>query len=914
MAGSSGPCVQYCTTSKIRAVCCAKETWSMKKNRLRTTGLLIMLACSSFAAPTMAASLDEAVTIDLRAQPLGDALRELAKQSGLQLLFDPALVEGKQASAITGKIALSTALHQLLRGTNLEAHEQSPGVLTIRQQPSGGANAPANTNEGAASGRKSGLTVASAVSSREQPPIGGIEEVIVTAERRESSLQHTPIAISAMTSDALLDQGITNLEGVINASPSVTFSPYSATSNTLAIYMRGTGIVDAGQITIDTAVGLYQDGFYISRGQMVTFDLADVERVEVLRGPQGALYGRNTTGGAINLISKRPTGEFGFKQELGVGNNGRFRSLSAVNLPQWNGLSAKFSVLRRKQDGFVKNLGPGHDFGVDEQGAERVALRWDAQGAYTADYFYERGEMDSTPYYYTNTALVGLLPGYSDRGRPEHHSYRAISLPKSPGSFKSQGLTLSWSPSDSLVLRSLTGYREISVAYNQNYADTFFVGFQSLDDIRTHQFSQEFQLVGNTADDRIDYVAGLYWFKESGNHLQNTVITNVLPGSDSLRLEKHRFVKMESKSKALYAQLTWRPPVLDDRLDFTFGGRYTKDTRSAERRLLTTYFGFPIAEEPVPGLRSSNDLRSSRFNSSFTAQYAVADEINAYFRVATGYKAGGSSESVAPGQFGITFAPEDVVVYELGLKSYLFDRHVRLNVAAFESKYKDMQLFFNTDPSDLSVILGVNAGKATIRGVELELLWQPADALSFTVDYTWLEPKYKEALAPAGTLFDPAVNSASPHHVGDDVKQLFSFVQTPKNTVNIGATWRFLSLESGDFTAVLNYRWQDRFFNGAGSGSGVPNYKLTLRPPVGLFDGRISWKTEVENKKSSIRLDLWGRNLADKKHPLFVMGAGSPVPVYDTATGTLTPAGYAEAVPTAWAERRSYGIDLIYEF
>lgn len=751
------------------------------------------------------------------------------------------------------------------------------------------------------------------ISAQELPSTGGIEEVVVTAERRESSLHDTPLAISAMDSEALRDKGIINLEGVIDASPSVTFSPYSATSNTLAIFMRGTGVVDVGQITIDTAVGLYQDGFYISRGQLVTFDLADVERVEVLRGPQGALYGRNTTGGAINLISKKPTGQLGFKQEIGFGSKGRFRSLTALNIPQWNGLAVKLSFIKSKQDGFVKNAGPGKDFGFQDEIAGRVALHWNIHDSLTADYYYERGDMDSAPYYYTNASLVGVIPNYSDHARPEHHSYRPVSLPKSPGKFANHGLTLAWDIDESLTFKSLTGYREIDVMYNQDYVESFFVGFSSVDHIRTNQFSQELQVIGNAIGGRLDYVAGLYWFEESGSHVQNTTITNVFPSSDPLLLKKYRHVKMDSQSQALYTQLTWRPPVLDDRLALTLGGRFTKDERSADRRLLTTYFGYPIVEEPASGMGSSNDLKSSRSNFSFTAQYAWTDVINTYFRVATGYKAGGSSESVAPGQFGVTFAPENVVVYELGLKSYLFDRAVRLNLAAFESIYKNMQLFFNTDPGDASVVLGVNAGEASIKGVEMELLWQPLDQLSFNLDYTWLDPVFRKAAAPRGTIFDPAVNPMSPYNVGDDIRKLLSFVQTPENTINIGVNWRFLRTNNYEFSAALDYRWQDKFFNGAGAGPGVPNNKLSMRDSIGLLDGRISWVANIGKKESALRVDLWGKNLANRKHPLFVMATGSPVPVYDSITDTFTPAGYFGPVPTAWAERRSYGVNVAYE-
>lgn len=737
-----------------------------------------------------------------------------------------------------------------------------------------------------------------------------IEEVVVTAERREGNLQETPIAITAMDAKTLLDRGIVDLEGVIKATPSMSFTPYPPTVHTLTLYMRGSGVQDVGQITIDTAIGLYQDGFYLSRGQLVTFDLADVERVEVLRGPQGTLYGRNTTGGAVNLISRKPSGEFGFKQELGIGSEGRLRSLSVVDLPRSGNLSAKLSYLAREKDGYVRNRGSSNDFGEEEQAAGRVALRWANDGPFAADYFFEKGDLDSTALYYTSDGLVGLLPGYSNSGKPEDVSYRAIDLPMGKGEFTGHGLTLSWEVSDALTLRSLTGYRDISTIYYQDYAETFFVGFQSSDDIASDQFSQEFQALGTLFDGRVEYVAGLYYFDEEGRHIQNTLITNVFPGA--LRLDKYRFVEMESESQAAFAQFTWTPPVLDDRLELTFGGRYTKDERKADRELLSEYFGYPIAREPATGLVSSNDLESSEFNPSFTANFAWNEDVSTYLRIATGYKAGGSSESVDVGQFGVTFDPEKVTVYELGLKSYLFDRTMRLNMAAFRSDYEDMQLFFNTSPGDMSVVLGMNAGKATIDGIEVEALWQPVDGLGLTLEYTYLDAGYDEVPAPAGTIFDPAVNTASPYQVGEDVKQLFSTGYAPENTLNVGANWTFLQLGRGDLTAILNYRWEDRTYHTSGAGPAVPNHENASRPSYGLWDGRLSWQSDI-GEHSKLRVDLWGKNLADRKWPLYVVASGGPVTVRDPVSGSVTPAGYNPA-PTAWAERRSYGINVVYEY
>ena len=895
--------------------------------------VIMMLDAPGTACAEVAVTAPEVIhQIDIKDGTLRAALLQLARQTGVQLVhFSDTVPDTLRVGPLRGGYTVEHALTCLLEGTGLTyrfANERTVIIIEAAGAVSQGDSASElerheQTSQATKGARRHGwlskLAVLFAACGAVPGTVCGaeseatsLEEVVVTAQRREERLQDVPIAMTAMDFEVLRDRGVTDLVGVIKATPSMSFTPYPATANTLTLYMRGSGVQDAGQITIDTATGLYQDGFYISRGQMVTFDLADIERVEVLRGPQGTLYGRNTTGGAVNLISRRPSGEFGFRQELGFGNNGRLRSLTVLDLPKWDGLSTKLSFLKRQQDGYVENPGPGKNFAFDDQTAGRLALHWDTGAPVTADYFYERGDLDSTPYYYTNSALVGLIPGYSDQGRPERRSYRPIDLAVSPGEYQSHGLTLAWNVNDALTLKSLTGYRDLSVTYNQDYAEAFFVGFRSLDDIRSHQFSQELQAVGSALDGRIEYVGGLYYFDESGRHFQNIEITNALPGSAPLLLNKDRWVNAESESQAAFAQLTWTPPIVDDRLGLTFGGRYTKDQRSASRRLLTTYFGYPIAEEPAPGLVTSNDLSSSRFSPSFTANFAWTDDVNTYLRIATGYKAGGSSESVDVGQFGITFDPEDVTLYELGLKSYLFDRRMRLNAAAFSSKFKDMQLFFNTNPGDMSVVLGLNAGKATINGFELDGFWQPTDTLSFSLNYTWLDAKYDEVLAPAGTILDPAINPASPYQVGENVKQLFSNGYAPENTLNLGTSWTFLRRDRSDFTAILNYRWEDSTFHNTAAGPADPNREAVLRQSYGLLDGRLSWRAELE-EAGQLRLDLWANNLTDEKWPLYVIASGAPIDVLDPLTGAVTPAGFS-TVPKAWAERRTYGVNLVYEF
>src|SRR5690554_4852863 len=261
-----------------------------------------------------------------------------------------------------------------------------------------------------------------------------IEEVVVTAQKRSENLQETPIAISALTSNDMEKRGILDYDDIVKSMPTLSQTPYPS-SDLLILYMRGQGVSDPMQVTSDGSVGLYIDGLYISRPQGALFDLAGLERVEVLRGPQGTLYGRNTTGGAANLITAKQTGDFGFKQTLSFGSRDYFRSLTTVDLPAVGDLAAKLTVMKRNQDGYVKNAG-GADYGLNDQLGGRLALRWDAAENFTVDYSMETGTLESSPIYYQSTIDTGLYPGYITGEKPSGKTYRPMDLKPSESVFE----------------------------------------------------------------------------------------------------------------------------------------------------------------------------------------------------------------------------------------------------------------------------------------------------------------------------------------------------------------------------------------------------------------------------------------------------------------------------------------------
>jgi iron complex outermembrane receptor protein len=753
----------------------------------------------------------------------------------------------------------------------------------------------------------------------------GIQEVIVTAQKRAENLQETPIAISTLSAEQLQVQGITSFEGVAKASPSITFTPYPVSSNLLILYMRGQGVSDPAQITSDGSVGLYEDGFYISRPQAATFDLADLERVEVLRGPQGTLYGRNTTGGAVNLISRKPSGEFDFRQSLTFGDRDRFRSLTVVDLPEWHDIATKLSLLKSSKDGYVKNTGNAHDFGEESQLAGRLAVHWNAAPAVTVDYFMEKGSLDSTPGYYQNDAWSGrniafdgnTYPYHTDGGRPQSHTYRPVDLNLSTSDFEGHGLTLAWDVSDALTIKSLTGYRELTWRAYQDFVEAFAfitstdptfplqplpVSLITDTGVTSHQFSQELQFIGN-AGERIKYIAGLYYFSEG-----SSATAVGMQAAAGTVLNKFRYVSADAESKAAYAQATWTPPILDDKLDFTLGARYTRDRREAERTNAENGVYF----ERGSATGTDNDDDFSKFNPMFTVGYAWSDDVSSYAKVATGYKAGGSSESGPIGEFDQTFDPENVTTYELGLKSFAWEQRIRANIALFESRFDDMQLAFATDPGDAGIVQSYNAGKATVRGVELDLLIQPTDDFSANLEYAYLDPEIDKVEALAGTIFDPAVNPAIAgiYSTGDNIKDLFALPYAPRNSVNVGMDYTLLHFSSAALAAHLDYQFRSKVFATATAGPDVKGRENVELPSYGILNGRLTLAVDLP-RGDNVKISLWGKNLADKEYLIQANGMGSAIPVVNQVNQVID--AYVQS-SQIWAEPASYGIDISYQY
>ncbi|WP_380878626.1 TonB-dependent receptor [Sphingomonas sp. DBB INV C78] len=689
----------------------------------------------------------------------------------------------------------------------------------------------------------------------------GIEEIVVTAQKREESLQDTPISIAAFGAKDLESKAITGLVDLRANVPNLQLTPHPNSAATTQIFMRGVGLSD-DQITQDGGVAVYMDGVYIARSQGQALEVADLERVEVLRGPQGTLYGRNATGGAINFITKKPDlGDFGFKGQVTIGNYDNLRIKGAVNVPIGDTFAARFSYMNAQQDGFIKNPGTQvKRWGDKDREAMRADVLWEPSDSISLRYSYDRSEINDTPIYVALSPLHPLTIPRPDAGSP-------LVRDVVPNDVTSQGHSLigEWEAADWLTIRSITAYRKLDNFQNQDYLTGAIGPFplqKNQSRAKQDQWSQEIQFVGDALDGGLQYVAGFYYFTEEGSNFSNSYSPPTLTRSFTT-------ATIDNESYALFGQATWTPEWIDRRLHITIGARQSWDQRAATLVRQTQVGGGPIV--PVPGM-GDGDRKFNDFSPSFVLAFDATESVNVYAKAVKGYKSGGfniRASSIAA--FNQGFDPETLWSYEAGMKGQFLDNRVRLNIAAFVSNYKDIQINVQSDPTNVRITDVLNAGKATVKGVEADLTLAPVRDLRVTFNYGYLDAQYDEVINAAGV----------------DVADNYRFTNAPKHTIAFDVRYDLPPTPIGTLTANVNYTMQsDKFTNSTISGGkyiigdyGLLNARLDLGDIPGV-DG--------------VRLGLWGRNLTDKEYYIMQFNIGRP--------GAL------------FGEPRTYGLDLSVDF
>lgn len=687
----------------------------------------------------------------------------------------------------------------------------------------------------------------------------GIEEIIVTAQKREESLQDTPISLVALSGRELETRQINGLNDLRSSVPNLQLTPHPNSAATTQVFMRGVGLND-DQITQDPSTAIYIDGVYVARSQGLAMDVADLERVEVLRGPQGTLYGRNATGGAINFITRRPApGEFGGKLQGSIGNYDYFRLKGSVNIPLADTLTAGLSYLHAKKDGYVKNRGIGVSrFGDQDRTAYRADVLWEPAQNVSLRYGYDRSEIEDTPAYITRAPFHPAKARRPKSGAPTVAGLLANDV-------VSQGhsLTVEWNATDDLTVRSITSYRKLDNFQNQDYLSGALRP-QALQRNRSltrqDQTSQELQLIGSLFGGSLEYVAGAYYFKEDGIYrAANLPTTGTSTG--------YTDASIDNKSSALFGQFTWTPAGME-RLHLTLGSRHSRDKRAATLATSTRNGTGPIV--PISSGAGSRVFTDS--SPTFVIAYDATDNVNIYAKAVKGYKTGGfNTRASSITRFNAGFAEETLWSYELGLKSQLLDNRVRFNIAAFTSKYRDIQVNVQSDPANIRLTDVLNAGRATVEGIEADLTVAPFDGLLLTANYGYLDAGYDRIIDATGA----------------DVAHQFRFINAPQHSYALDATYTSPELGFGSIEANLNYSWQDQRYSASNIAGGayiIDSYGL-LNARLGLVDIPVA---------KGLRIGVFGRNLLDRKYYIAHFNVGVPGAIF--------------------GEQRTYGIDLIAEF
>jgi iron complex outermembrane receptor protein len=698
-----------------------------------------------------------------------------------------------------------------------------------------------------------------------------LSDVTVTATRRETKLQETPIAISLMDQKALESRHVQSLMDLADgAIPGLRVATFEARQSALTIGIRGIVPLDANQPAREQGVGVYVDGVYLGRQHGLGAALLDIERLEVLKGPQGTLFGRNTEGGALNMVTRGPTGEFGLRTTAGVGNYGAYNAEMHLDLPSVGDFSFKIDGALQRQDAVTKNPLPGSiGWGAYDRRGLRAQVRWRPTDKFQADLAADIGKDKNTPFYSQllgfnpNNLVVGPASGTLPSGqiRPlpsivkfgsDRMSVADIGVPQQWSVDNTNGvsLNLKYEVNENLELRSITAYREVDVDQWDNsggahripaYSPNTNFSRYSLAGLWQHQFSQEFQAVGST--DRIDYVAGLYYFHENASDDAATPSTNrwnadgtgytindpapTIRGSRSI----DRASRAEAESYAVYGQATYTPAMLNDALHLTLGGRYTWDDKSGELYI--------VSNAPT---NLTFAQKNDRFDPMVTVAYDASSNMHLYAKYSTGYRAGGaSSRSLTYRQFG----PEEVKAYEIGAKTDLFDRRLRLNVAAFAMDRTGSQIDFSlvtvTGSSTRNTLETINApGVTKIKGLEVESTLRVTEGLTLSAAYAYTDTKVPATRNPFSGLVQPVF-----------------IVFTPKNAGSVSADYE-APLWNATFRGHIDANYSDA--TQTFDQTDVKNDKSFI------VNARLSLADVQVKEGALLTMSLWSRNLLNEEY------------------------------------------------
>jgi iron complex outermembrane receptor protein len=737
----------------------------------------------------------------------------------------------------------------------------------------------------------------------------GLEEVVVTAQKRAESLQDTPIAITAISGDQLQQFNRDDVAAIASQTPSLAYSEAGGESQ---IYIRGVGS-NLFSVGADPSVAINLDGIYLGRSNMGLTQFLDVERVEVLRGPQGTLYGRNATGGAINIYSRMPTESLEGYGSVIVGSDERREMNAAVGGPLSDNWSFRLAVRGLKDDGYTDNLDPsGGKIDDNDLQAMRGVIRF-AQGAFTATLIGDYSEFDGG-----NTSIkpvndgIGLAQSAGAVVSPSVHETR-LNFP-SFLIWQTGGITanVDWEISDALSLTATLGYREWDSDFLFNTDGTEIEVTRTTQIYDTSQYSAELRLNGEHGWGK--WIAGAYWLDEDkfgGLGLVRAGFTNALANRPpaiipSTTFPPRTFVFLsenEGRASAVFGQLDFE---LTEQWTLTAGVRWSEEDKDdstyfvtllPDTELLGLFSPRPLPARPsAPGPTNRIDSESwSAFTPKVGVQWQPAPEQLYYLSWSKGFKSGGYNafQTTNP-----VYDPEFIKATELGAKTQWLDDRLRLNGSVFHYDYSDLQVstFLN------SLTLTTNAAEATIKGVEVELQALPVDNLELQVAATFLDAKYDSFTTVFGSCnaanqaLDPrcAGRVGQPRLVDASGKTLNN---APEFKGTFSANYTIPLAAGGRISVFGQVSHQGEVFFNADNSASMTQDSYTL------VDARIGYETE----SGAFAVALFAKNLTDEEYFHNIVQFTS---TSDTARDIFN-VGHALGYP---APGRQWGLELRYNF
>lgn len=771
------------------------------------------------------------------------------------------------------------------------------------------------------------------------------DEIIVTAQFREQRLQDTPLAITAVNAEMIEAKNQTNLAQVADAAPNVSIRPQtSAFGPSVIASIRGVGQNDFSP-AYEPGVGIYIDDVYYPQLTGAVFDTLDVERVEILRGPQGTLSGRNSEGGAIKLYSRTPTGDSGGFFEAGFGSRDRISLRAAAEFALTDNLFARVAGVSKQQDGYVDQLdfgcvypaggsatfvnSAGQTVPVNPAGgvpsvtngdncrvaqlggvgyqAGRAIVRWEPSdtfdvtliGDYTSDEHTVAGEVllatapPTNPrnlalpagITYDNRFICGRFCNFMNNGNPAGvwtsataaDPLRANGTPLARTQGDSQSHYTGWGLSanmnlelsDTIALVSITGYREFDTQfYTSAGLSPAALNFGD-NRLSNWSFSQELRLNADLTDTLFATV-GAYYFEQS----------TLYASAQDIRYTANNPLQFgqpdptDAQAKAAFINLAWEP-VTD--LNITAGLRYTDESKDQTYSRLNYdgtinrfldpvgafygagFSGVDVNDFDGDGNRTevvgaltgqTASYAADRLDYRVSVDYRIIPELMVYGSIATGFKGGGSNPRPFNADQLITFAPETLTAYEVGFKSDLLDRRLRLNVSAFYNDFQDIQIGVNVCPTgnvltERPCAARLNAGDAKVKGFELEMSAEPVDGLSLDGSLSYLDFDY---------VADSLIPSAAAPPVGTNAGGVLPSdpANVPAWKASLGVQYRAELGTAGSITPRFDFYYQDDQYTNASIVSGVRT--LNFIPSFSTLNGRLTWRNADEDLQVALEV------------------------------------------------------------